>query len=251
VASKRTIRLKAQTRATSDQAYENFAEGMAQVFGTDPREDHETGPELRTAFRSVYGVLEWCQTIRRSPHAGFFLFELRCALPIAVGLAGTGLYETANVQLRYALECAISYIYFSDHRRELELAMTDQDQWDQTRPSAVLKFLRKLPEFRNSIGGDLLNGISTLYSELCRFVHARRPAYMGQRRFLSQIKVDVAQARSFTRRVQTFSQTISGVFWLGFNDYYTKSGEVKKAILRSSISAPVCRRIETLLRQDG
>ncbi len=250
MASKKKIRLQNQVKGIISAGYDNFAEGMLRAFSVDPRLDQRTGTQLRSAFRAAYSLFEWCRTIKGSGRSRFLLVEIRSALSLAIALAGIGLYEVAHLQLRYACECVLSFLYFRDHPRELELALTDADQWDLTRPKAVIKFLRKLPEFASPIGHDLINSLDVTYAELCRYAHPRRPFYMGQRRYLTQVTRDAERARSFTRSVKALCGATSGVFWLAYSSDYTNSGEVVRVVLRLPIKSTLRNRIVAHLRKQ-
>ena len=241
--SKRKVQLDKQLRRTIAAGYDNFADGMLRAFHVDPRNDKKTGTHLRSAFTCAYPVFEWCRTIKRSGKARVFLVETQSALSLAVALAGVGIYEVANLQLRYTCECIMSFLYFRDHPRELELALKDSDQWDLTRPRAVLKFLRKLPEFATPIGLQLLDSLNMTYGELCRYAHPRQPSFMAQRRYLAQISLNSEHAESFSRGAKALCSAAAGLFWLAYPLDYVKSGELVQLILRKPLKSTLRNRI--------
>ncbi len=250
MASKRKLRIKSQVKDIISAGYDNFAEGMVKTFGVDPRLDKKTGTQLRNAYAATYCLFEWARAIKRPGQARFLLLEMRSTLCIAIALTGLGLYEVAHLQLRYACECVISFLYFRDHPRELELALADADQWDLTRPKAVTKFLRKLPEFAAPIGISLINSLDSVYGELCRYAHPRQLFYMGQTTYLTQVALDVERARSFERLIKALCGGAAGVFWLAYSSDLAKSGEVEQEILRRSINSTRRNQIESHLRKQ-
>lgn|GEM_PF-4738556 len=249
-ASKRKIRLQSQAKDVIKQGFDNFSDGSLALLNVDPRTDSKTRVYIQNAFAASYSLFEWCRTIKYTGKARFFLAEVRSALPLALALAARGLYEAANMQLRYVCECIISFLYFRDHPRELELALNDADQWDLTRPKSVCKFIRKLPEYSNEVGLDLLSLIEDTYSKLCGYAHPRKPARMGQRAYLTQAAVDPEHARLFQERVELLCRASAGIFWLGCRDDHAAASELTQVLLTKPIKAAQKRKIEAQVKRD-
>lgn len=248
--SKRSYQLEKQARSLIREGYENFASGMSKKLGVDPRLDHLTGVYIRGAFRDSYSLFEWCRTISHVGQAKFFLREIRSGLPVSIALAGLGLYEVANLQLRFICECIYSFLYFRDHPRELELALKSADIWEHTRPRAVSRLLKKLPEYDNEVGLGLINKFDTVYESLCRYAHPRSPLLMGQRNYLTQIKLNKEMAKSYTASVKALCDSASGLFWLGCRSDYNRSGELVRFILRKAINGNRRKAIQAHLRRS-
>jgi hypothetical protein len=248
--SQRQRRLDRQTAATIAAAYHNFADGMSRALGADPRTDKVSGSHIETAFASSYALFEWCRTIPGATKARTFLFELRSAVSTSLALAGLGLYQVANLQLRYACECVLSFLYFRDHPREFELALKDSDQWDLTRPKAVMKFLRKLPEFDSAVGRKQIDRLDHIYGELCSYAHPRKPTHMSQRRYLTQIARNTEQCGSFAKSVKAVSEAACGLFWLGHRAEFGNASEQAQAILQKPINRTRRKEIAAQTRKD-
>ncbi len=248
--SQRQHRLDNQTAKTIAAGYQDFADGMSRAFGADPRTDKVTGSHIKTAFASSYALFEWCRTIPPATKARAFLFGLRSALSTSLALAGLGLYEVANFQLRYACECVLSFLYFRDHPREFELALKDSDQWELTRPKAVMKFLRKLPEFDSAVGRQQIDQLDLIYAELSSYAHPRKPTHMNQRRYLAEVALNTEHARAFAKSVKAVSQAVSGLFWLGYRAKFGNASEQAQAILQKPINRIRRKEIAAQIRKD-
>ena len=171
MAPTREQKLQRQWRKLADDSYNNFCAGATTLLGQDPRGARAGSAQIKSAFRSSYTILQWCRSIRRVGKARLFLIEVHSTLPIAISTASIGLYPQAFSQIRYVYECVLSFLYFRDHPRELELAHADSDLWDATRPSAVTSLLRRLPEFDNNPGRDAFSLGTQLYGDLCGYIH--------------------------------------------------------------------------------
>ena len=245
--STRQRKVKRSVKETVATAFSDFADGMTSTFGADPRLDATTSRQTQRAFATVYPLLEWSRQIKQHPHARMFLAEIHSSSLLSVSIAALGLYEVANAQLRYTLECVLCFLYFKDHPRELGLAQADLDLWDLTRPKAVTKYLRKLPEFSPQIGQTMLSRIDNSYGQLCGYVHPRHPLRMSQKKYLNQISQDTDKANDFGQFAASISSDACGMFWLAFAELYDRKSELTQAILRSSVSANDVRAIQTFM----
>ncbi len=229
--ARRATRLATQARQEIQSGYENFSEGMERVLGRSPSHDTATEPSTKQAFFAHYSCLEWCRAIRTGGDATSFLREIRSASPMAISLASLGIYDAASLQLRYCLECALAYLYFRDHRRELELAEQDEDIWELTRPTAVIAFLRRLPEFKSPVGLDHLNLAKTLYGDLCRFAHPRSRYRMGLRQNMAAARPDAELAAAFTDYSLKFARCSCALFCLSSHPSYQRASELNQTIM--------------------
>src|SRR5690606_10972194 len=132
--SQRTRSLERRAKAAKKEAFDNFAAGMVEAYGVDPRLDQLTGTHVREAFTASYPLYEWCRCIRRPGNAKYFLSEVRSSLPAAIALAGLGLYEVSLILERYLVERLLCFLYFREHPRELDLVQESDAIWEQTRP---------------------------------------------------------------------------------------------------------------------
>lgn len=241
--SKRQQKLQRELRQYLGDAYENFCQGVLAQFGKDPRQLAEA-THVKTAFSDTCAVFEWVRLIRRRGQAGFLLVEMRSTLPLVTALAAIGFYEAAALQLRYVIECFFGFLYFRDHPRELEFAERGDDQWELTRPSVVVKYLRKLPEYNHTIGHDLLNELWTLYSDLSTFAHPRKKSAMGLRGFLTEAAPDKRKAALHAKSVRSLACGVSGLFRLSEESAFARASELSREAVKRPIKATYHRRIE-------
>ena len=241
--SNRQRRLQIELQRYLSEAYENYCEGVRLKLGQDPRSLAQAIP-LRTAFSDVCAVVDWARVIQRTGQARFLLVEIRSALPLAMALAALGIYEAAALQLRYVLECFFAFLYFRDHPRELEFAQRGEDQWELTRPSVVVKYLKKLPEYDHAIGCDLLNELWVLYSDLSAFAHPRTKVAMGLRKFLTDAAPNAERAKHFAKSVRSLACSVSGLVRLSDHAVYARSAELWRECVRRPVKAAYYKRIE-------
>ena len=231
-----------------DSAYENFASGVESALGHNPLGDGPPNTELKGAFRSSYPVFEWCRAIRTPRHSTFFLAEIHSALSVSLSLSAVGLYHSAHIQLRYASECLYSFLYFRDHPRELELVLAGRDLWDQTRPRAVGRFLRQLPEFSSEIAKALIDQLDAAYGHLSGFVHPRNPQRMSLSRHLADLRINTDQAKEFRGAVESVSKAISGMLCLACPREYARAGELKQFMFTRPLHADQRRHLVRAIR---
>lgn len=246
--SQRTIRLDRDAKKRINEAFDDFSSGMNRRFGLQPEDDRDCGTSIKQAFTSMYPVLEWCRTVKNVGKARFFLREIRSSTPMAIAFCSLGIYETARLQLRYSLECFLSFIYFRDHPRELELALLGKDVWDQTRPKAVTGLMRKLPEYDSRIGIALIDLLNSTYRDLCQYAHPRTPARMAHRQYIASAKTSSSNAKGFQDVVKRFAHVCCGVLMLCSETEFAVAPEITRHILTRAIPADWRRRIERELR---
>lgn len=239
----RSDKIKQQVKISLEQAFDNFSEGVNDLFGYNPRSLKSTEFNLFPAFGYMYTILLWLQKLEKVGSAKALASTPANALPIAVALAGRGAYSACASQVRYAYEALISFLYFRDHPREYELALEGRDLWEHTRPSAVISFLKKLPEYRSTTGERFIALGEDLYRDLSKYAH---PRMVTSLQYLSEVAPDKDQHKEFNSSLRRLAQLATALIGLSDREIYTKSSELDRALLRAPLDKDTWRKVSPI-----
>ncbi len=234
--SQREVRLARETRLAVDASFTNFGDGLAQLFNRTIDRNDAADKSVRVMFAKAYPLFEWCRIWPRRARAIHYLQEGRASLVLATAFCAAGLYEVSYLQLRYACECILGLLYFEDHPRELELAEMGNDMWEQSRASAVLKFLRQLPEYSGAAAKVALGDIERLYRDLSSHVHPRQRSHMSGDRYLVAPIRDATSASAIANVSGQLCGAAVSLLWLANPTLYDRAGEVSQYILLSGLN---------------
>ncbi len=218
------------------------------LFADRPTSRASGEPSIRRAFNAIYSVLEWCRVVRKGGGACAFLREIRSAAPMSIALASVGIYDAAFLNLRYSVECLLSYLYFRDHPRELELAENDEDMWVLTRPKTVVQFLRKLPEYESQVASSVLSQVYSLYQDLCKHAHPRSTKRMRFRKHLIDLNPTASEATEYAQVVLRLSRCACALLRFTDRTAFERASETTQYTMMRTVAADFRRKVELVLR---
>lgn len=183
----------------------------------------------------------WVSTLHASDPenaAGPFLFQILTSTHHAVALAAAGFYAPSAGSIRAAFESALYFIYFRNHRAELNTLIRDTSYFIDK--ALVLEYLAKhCPDYVTKQAAVGLNGrMGTWYKHTSALVHAQQPGTFTKSSDLLSITFDTAHFKSIANVIAQGTEIINSLFLVTIaTEVWGETSKTNRIAFLSGLSA--------------